>query len=118
MKKRFGVIVATVVVLFGIAAVAQQRQNTPAQQEQQQADRGQMSMDDMMKRCREHCQATLKSTDALAKTIAEAKESNDPAKMRAALEQAEKPLADMREHMNMCMMMMNMMEKMHGGARQ
>jgi hypothetical protein len=44
----------------------------------------------------------------------EAKESNDPAKMRAALDQAQKPLADMKQHMTMCMNMMGMMQNMHG----
>lgn len=71
-------------------------------------------MDDMMKGCREHCQATTKSIDQMTKMMDEAKASNDPAKMRAALDQAQKPLAAMKEHMNMCMNMMSMMEKMHG----
>ena len=113
MMKRFSVI-AAVVTLFGIGAVAQQ-QSRPAQQSgQQQPAQGQMSMDDMMKMCREHCETAMKSNDALAKTLADARASNDPAKMRAALEQAEKPLADMRQHMNMCMNMMTMMQKMQG----
>ena len=113
MMKRFSM-VAAVVALFGIGAVAQQ-QGRPAQQSgQQQPAQGQMSMEDMMKGCREHCETAMKSTDALAKTIADARASNDPAKMRAALEQSEKPLTDMRQHMSMCMNMMTMMQKMHG----
>ena len=102
--------VAVVAMLFGIAAVAQQPADKPAQKG------GQMSMDDMMAGCREHCQASMKSMDQMAKAMADAKASNDPAKMRAALDQAEKPLTDMREHMSMCMNMMNMMQKMHGGG--
>jgi hypothetical protein len=70
-------------------------------------------MGDMMKQCREHCQATSRSVDHVLKTTRDARESNDPAKMRAPLDQIEKPLSDMREHMNMCMTkMMDMMEKM------
>lgn len=115
MMKRFSVI-AVVVALFGIGAVAQQQAKPAQQSGQQQRAAGQMSMEDMMKGCREHCQTAMKSTDALAKTIADAKASNDPAKMRGALDQAEKPLANMRQHMTMCMNMMSMMQKMHGGA--
>lgn len=54
-----------------------------------------MSMDDMMIACREHCQMPMTSMEDLAKTMTDARASNHPAKMRAALEQAEKPLADM-----------------------
>lgn len=114
MMKRFSVVVAVVVTVFGIGTVAQQ-QATPGQHsEQQQRAQGQMSMGDMMKMCREHCQTAMQATDALAKTLADARGSNDPAKMRAALEQAEKPLDDVRQHMRMCMNMMTMMQKMHG----
>ena len=73
-----------------------------------------MAMGDMMKGCQEHCQATTKSIDQLTRTIDEAKASNDPAKMRAALDQAGKPLSDMKQHMTMCMNMMKMMENMRG----
>jgi hypothetical protein len=115
VMKRLSVI-AAVVALFGVGAVAQQQVRPAQPSGQQQRAQGQMSMEDMMKGCREHCETAMKSTDTLAKTIADAKASNDPAKMRAALEQAEKPLADMRQHMNMCMNMMTMMQKMHGGG--
>lgn len=36
----------------------------------------------------------------------DAKASNDPATMRAALDQLRKPLTGMQEHMGMCMNMM------------
>lgn len=101
--------VAILTVLFGVITVAQQTRDKPSQKS------GQMSMDDMMAGCREHCQANMKSMEQMEKTIADARALNDPAKMRAALDQAQKPLADMKEHMNMCMNMMSMMEKMHGG---
>ena len=35
--------------------------------------------------------------------------------MRAAIDQAQKQLADMKDHMAMCGNMMNMMQKMQGG---
>jgi hypothetical protein len=72
-----------------------------------------MSMADMMKSCQEHCQSTAKTVDQLTRSIDQAKASNDPAKARAALDQTQKALADMKEHMTMCGNMMSMMQKMH-----
>jgi uncharacterized coiled-coil protein SlyX len=46
--------------------------------------------------------------------IDEAEQSNDLARMRDALGQTWKSLAEMKNHMDMCMNMMDMMEKMHG----
>lgn len=105
--------------LIGIGAAALLSTTTAAQQQSapgQKPQQGQqmMSMDDMMKGCREHCQATTKSIDQMSKMMEDAKASNDPVKMQAALDQAQKPLADMKDHMGMCMKMMNMMENMHG----
>lgn len=97
-------------LLLSFSLLAQQPQ--PKQQQPGQM----MSMDNMMKGCREHCQATTTSIDKTLGNISDAKKSNDPAKMRAALDQIEKPLAEMKNHMSMCMNMMNMMQQMHGGA--
>jgi YHS domain-containing protein len=61
--------------------------------------------------------ATTKTIEQLLATIEQAKASNDAARMRAALDQAQKPLADMRDHMNMCMTKMGNMQgmgNMHG----
>ncbi len=49
--------------------------------------------------------ATNADLDQLEKTLASGRESNDPAKMKAALEQAQTQLADARHHMSMCPMM-------------
>ena len=73
-----------------------------------------MSMDTMMKQCSEHHQAMTKSVDQLSKTLEAAKQSNDPGKMRAAIDQTQKHLSEMKEHMSMCGNMMSMMEKMPG----
>lgn len=99
--------VALVTLLLGFVAAAQQ----PAKPAQKM---DQMSMGDMMKGCREHCQTTMKSMSQLSKTIDDAKASNDPAKMRTALDQAQRPLTEMKQHMETCMQMMGMMEKMQG----
>jgi hypothetical protein len=75
---------------------------------------GKMSMDEMMKQCSEHHQAMTKSVDQLSKTLEAAKQSNDPGKMRAAIDQTQKHLSEMKEHMSMCGNMMSMMERMPG----
>jgi len=73
-----------------------------------------MSMDDMMKDCMQHHRAGMKSIDQMTKMMEGAKQSNDPVKMRAALDQGQKQLGQMKEHMTMCGNMMSMMEKMQG----
>lgn len=88
-------------------------QQNPAQKGEMKS-MGDMSMGGMMKQCNEHHQAMTKNMDEATKTLEGAKQSNDPAKMRAAIDRAQKQLAEMKEHMNMCGNMMNMMEKMQG----
>ena len=73
-----------------------------------------MSMDQSMKDCMQHHQAATKSIDQLNTTMEDAKQSNDSAKMRAAIGQAQKQLMEMKEHMTKCQNMMGMMEKMQG----
>ena len=112
MNRHQGILAIGVAALLSVSIMAQSQ--TPSGQQTPSTQRAQsMSMPDMMKNCQEHCQSTSKTIDQLTRTIDEAKSSNDPAKMRAALDQAQKPLADMKEHMNMCMNMMSMMQKMH-----
>ena len=92
----------------------------PGQEKQPPSPSGQMKsmekmpMDDMMKDCRKHHQAGMKSINQMSKMMEGAKESNDPAKMRTAIDQAQKQLAEMKEHMSKCDKMMSMMEKMDG----
>ncbi len=107
--------IALAAVLTFTTAPAKAQQPGREQKEAQQQG-GMMSMDNMMQECRKHCQRTRGSIANLQKTLEEARQSNDPAKMRNAIEQAEKPLADMQNHMDMCMNMMNMMG-MHGMGR-
>lgn len=112
MKRHTNAILAVITaLLLGGSALAQQAtRDKPAPAAQEKP----MSMADMMKGCQEHCQATTKSIDQVTNTIDEAMASNDPAKMRAALVQARKPLVDMKQHMNMCMSMMKMMGNVPG----
>jgi len=53
---------------------------------------GKMSMDEMMKECKEHHQSAMKSIDQMSKVMDGAKQSNDPAKMRAVLDQVRSTL--------------------------
>ena len=94
--------------------------SAPGQEKQPPSPTGQMkameklSMDDMMKDCMQHHQAGMKSIDQMSKMMEGAKQSNDPGKMRTAIDQAQKQLAEMKEHMSKCGQMMSMMEKMDG----
>lgn len=92
----------------------------PGQEKQPPSPTGQMKsmekmpMDDMMKDCMKHHQAGMKSIDQMSKMMETAKQSNDAGKTRTALDQAQKQLAEMKEHMSMCSKMMSMMGKMQG----
>ena len=76
---------------------------------------GGMNMDQMMK---QRMQSDSAAMDEMMKNMKAARESNDPAKMRAAMEQAEKSFTEMKEHMSGCSKMMSMMEGMHHGTAQ
>ncbi|TMA82703.1 MAG: hypothetical protein E6J74_37250 [Deltaproteobacteria bacterium] len=112
-------IVASVTVIFltlvlaGHQAPGQEKQQ-PSHKSEMKANTGKMSMDEMMKECREHHQSMMKSIDQMTKMMEAAKQSNDPVKMRAALDQGQKQLSEMKEHMTKCGNMMSMMEKMPG----
>lgn len=73
-----------------------------------------MHKKNMMNQCKSQCRQTENSIDQTMKLMQDAKQSGDTAKMRAAMNQAEKNLAAMKGHMNMCMREMNMMQNMHG----
>jgi vancomycin resistance protein YoaR len=112
-------IASTVVMIlasgFLSAQQASGQQEKQPSQKSEMKSMGNMSMEGMMKECSEHHQAVTKSLDQTSKTLEGAKQSNDPDKMRAAIDQAQKQLADMNDHMTMCGNMMNMMQKMQGG---
>lgn len=108
--KRLIALVAALVLGVSALALAQQQSQTAKPQPMDKM----MSMNDMMKGCREHCDKTMSSIDQTNATMEQAKQSNDPAQMRAALEQGQKSLSEMKDHMSMCMNMMDMMNKPKG----
>jgi len=77
-----------------------------------------MSMREMMWNCRSKMQSMMgsmmPSNDQVKKDIEAAKESNDPARMRAALGEAEKLLNSVDDHTNTRPNMMNMMQGARG----
>ena len=99
-------------ILLAAGAVTGQEKHEPAQKGEMKSTG--MSMEGMMKECNDHHQAITKGIDEATKTLEGAKQSNDPAKMRAAIDQVQKHLTEMKEHMAMCSNMMSMMEKMEG----
>lgn len=116
MKRNLAFVIVASLFLALTVSAQEGKDTAPADQaEQKQKEKPAMSMGDMMKRCMEHCQATAKSIEETTDAIEAAKKGNDPQKMRAALDQAQKQLEGMREHMSMCTNMMGMMQKMHGG---
>jgi small-conductance mechanosensitive channel len=106
------------ILLTTVGCAAQQssaeKSQEPRQQRKESQTMGKMSMDEMMKQCKEHHQSAMKSIDQMSKMMDGAKQSNDPAKMRSTLDQSHKQLGEMKEHMTMCGNMMSMMEKMQG----
>lgn len=67
-----------------------------------------------MKECMQRHQAAVTSVDQMTAMMESAKASDDPAQMRAVINQAHKQLGELKENMAMCRNMMSMMEKMHG----
>ena len=57
----------------------------------------------MMEHCRMHCQDNMTAMNTLSKQVDEARQSNDPAKMRAALDAVAMHHAEMKKHMQTCM---------------
>lgn len=89
-----------VLVLSAGAAMAQQDHAGMTDQPQSKT-----TSDDMMKGCQKHSPEMKAAMDRLEKTIAAGRESNNPAKMEAALVEAQKQLAEAKHQMSMCPMM-------------
>ena len=106
---------SAVIAAFSSGVVLQQTfgQEKPAPKSEMKP-MGDMSMGGMMKQCHEHHDAMTKNVDEASKALEAAKQSNDMAKMRSAIDSAQKQLTEMKEHLAMCGNMMNMMEKMQG----
>jgi hypothetical protein len=93
------------------AGVAMAQQDHAAMTDQSQTKPG---SEDMMKSCQMHRSGTMAALDKLEKTIAAGRKSKNPAKMKAALDAAQKQLAEAKHQMSMCPMMSG--GNMHDGG--
>jgi hypothetical protein len=109
--------VATAALAVSVAAQQpatgnQQTQGTKTMQGMEGMQEGQHGkMHGMMQDCHKDMQTVMQSNEQAKKEVEAAKQSNDPTKMRTALDTAEKALAKVNDHMNKCM---GMMQDMHG----
>lgn len=90
-----------VLMLISLAGNAQESTDRQAEQPHSM---NRMSMK-MMHDCMSHCQAMSGSMQELRSTVEEARESNDPEQMRAALEQVTEHMPEMQGKMGGCMQM-------------
>lgn len=67
-------------------------------------------MSNMVKECNKHHHAMTKDLNEANKALESAKESNDPAKIRAGIDEAQQQLRDMKQHLDRCGNMMKMMK--------
>jgi len=122
MKSLKNSVIAIVLATALVVAVSAQQASTGNQQHNQnmqgmqsmQSQNG--NMNHMMQNCKNNMQPMMQTNSQTKKDIEAAKASNDPAKMRAALDEAEKTIDGMNTHMSTCMNMMNKMQNMHGGT--
>ncbi len=104
MTKQRKLCLGFAVLVLGASVAAQQ----DGRSQQQPAGVGQIPMADMMNGCRERCDRTSKGMDEMASAMKAARDSSEPAAMRGAMDRMDKAMADMKEHMGMCMRMMDM----------
>lgn len=100
-----------VCALVSFPARGQEAASTPASQPGGMMG-GRGDMGQMMAQCQAKCQAHMEAADQLMQTLEEAKASNDPAKMRAAIEKTQEVMRQGKQNMSECAAMM---QKMHGG---
>lgn len=116
MRNRTRILIGMAVLLLSATLVVAQHNHGGSTDQSAQ----QTSSEDMMKSCQKHGSETMAALDKLEKTIAAGRESNDPARMKAALDQAQSQLAEAKHHMSMCPMMggAGMMHHEHSGSAQ
>ncbi len=99
MVKTSNAVLTVFLALVLSAGVAVAQQDHAAMTDQSQTKPG---SEDMMKGCQMHRSGTMAALDKLEKTIAAGRKSKDPAKMKAALDTAQKQLAEAKHQMSMC----------------
>lgn len=108
-------IAAAAALAFSVAAHQSSKGNDQNMSGMQgMPDQQRTPMKKMMQMCRRNMGPMMQSNDQLKKDIEAAKQSNDPSKIRAALDEAEQALDSLTNHMSNCMSMMNKMQNMRG----
>ncbi len=114
--------VVTSIAALGLAFLVQ-AQDTDSPRQRAGGRDSMPSMMGMMEQCQKQCDDGMKQCRDVMAKLREARDSNDAAKMRAAIDDSLKMCEQMSGNMsecmknmtNSCMGMMRMMERMHGG---
>lgn len=125
MKNR--IVMTTLVTLLFVITLAlfastQQIAGSQAQQKSQPQTGGKavptgvepMSMDEMLRKCRQHCESSTTMLESVIRQAEDAKKSGELPKMQSALDNAEQQAQEMKKHMEMCLSMITMMQGVHG----
>jgi len=111
------------VLAFALALVLQAQAPKSQEQATTPPRESTPSMQSMMDQCAKQCDGTMQQCDAAISRLREARDSNDAAKMRSAIDEVLKMCEQMKgmmsqcteENRKACMEMMDMMGRMHGG---
>jgi hypothetical protein len=101
-------------VFFGVLAVLVMSASVLLAQHDHGASQGGSSHMTTMQECQKHQSEMTALVDRMSKTLADAKELSNPEDMRAAMENAQSQLAEMKQHISMCPMANGMMHDSRG----
>ncbi len=74
-------------------------------------------LQETLRSCQQSCGRSTEYIDALMQAMETARQSNDRDQMRAALAQAQQPLAEVKNHLAMCMdRLQSMQSQMHAST--
>lgn len=91
-------------VFFGVLALLVVSASLLFAQHDHGASQGVSPHMTMMRECQKHQSEMTSLVDQMSKTLADAKELSNPEDMRAAMENAQSQLAEMKQHISMCPM--------------
>lgn len=89
-------------VFFGVLALLVMSASLLFAQHNHGASQG--ASPEMMQECQKHRSEMTALVDQMSKTLTDAKELSNPEEMRAAMENVQSQLAEMKQHMDMCPM--------------
>jgi hypothetical protein len=101
-------------IFFGVLAVLVMSASVLLAQHDHGASQGGSSHMTTMQECQKQQSEMTALVDRMSKTLADAKQLSNPEDMRAAMENAQSQLAEMKQHINTCPMANGMMHDSHG----